>query len=66
MYQDSKRPQEKYKALTFRIPYNSVSQIYDYKSGVSRIVYGPKLVILGPSEELTLNDISGSTPKIQK
>jgi hypothetical protein len=33
-------------------------QIYDYKKKKSRILFGPDLVILGPSEEFTL--ISGN------
>eukprot|EP00826_Nyctotherus_ovalis_P051828 TRINITY_DN649_c0_g2_i1.p1 TRINITY_DN649_c0_g2~~TRINITY_DN649_c0_g2_i1.p1 ORF type:complete len:821 (-),score=334.50 TRINITY_DN649_c0_g2_i1:148-2610(-) len=50
--------------VTFRVPYNTVVQIYDYKLKVSRVVFGPDLIMLNPDEEFTVNYLSGSTPKV--
>ena len=50
--------------VTFRVPYNSAVQIYDYKLKKSRVVFGPDLVMLNPDEQFTVNYLSGSTPKV--
>lgn len=55
---------ELYRVVTFRVPYNTVVQIYDYKAKVSRVVFGPDLIMLNPDEEFTVNYLSGSTPKV--
>ena len=54
---------DKTRVVTYRAPYNTVMQIYDYKEKRSRIVFGPQLVILNPDEEFTVVSLSGSTPK---
>eukprot|EP00826_Nyctotherus_ovalis_P051824 TRINITY_DN649_c0_g1_i15.p1 TRINITY_DN649_c0_g1~~TRINITY_DN649_c0_g1_i15.p1 ORF type:complete len:633 (-),score=259.21 TRINITY_DN649_c0_g1_i15:188-2086(-) len=50
--------------VTYRVPYNSAVQIYDYKLKRSRVVFGPELVMLNPDEQFTVNYLSGSTPKV--
>ena len=51
-------------AVTFKVPYNNVVQIYDYKTKKSRISFGPDLVMLEPDEQFTVNYLSGGTPKV--
>lgn len=40
----------KHQVVTYKCPYNSAVQVYDYKKRSSRIVFGPELIILGPDE----------------
>ena len=54
---------EKHKVVSFRAPFNTAVQVYDYKSKKSRIVFGPDLVTLEPDEVFTQSALSGSTPK---
>jgi len=54
---------DKTRVVTFRAPYNSAVQIYDYKANKSRAVFGPELVILGPEEEFSVLSLSGDKPK---
>jgi major vault protein len=49
--------------VTFKVPYNTAVQIYDYKSKQSRVAFGPDLVMLNPDEQFTVNYLSGGTPK---
>ncbi len=53
-----------YSVVTFKVPYNNVVQIYDYKQKKSRVVFGPDLVMLNPDEQFTVNYLSGGTPKV--
>jgi len=53
-----------YSVVTLRVPYNTIAQIYDYKAKISRVVFGPDLIMLNPDEEFTVNYLSGSTPKV--
>eukprot|EP01022_Parablepharisma_sp_SALTPOND_P000075 TRINITY_DN1002_c0_g1_i1.p4 TRINITY_DN1002_c0_g1~~TRINITY_DN1002_c0_g1_i1.p4 ORF type:complete len:588 (+),score=121.21 TRINITY_DN1002_c0_g1_i1:19636-21399(+) len=50
--------------VTFKVPYNNVVQVYDYKKKKSRVVFGPELVMLNSDEQFTVNYLSGSTPKV--
>ena len=45
---------KKYLAVTYKAPHNSAIQLFDYKNKVSRIVFGPELIMLQPYEEFTL------------
>eukprot|EP00033_Pygsuia_biforma_P000276 GCRY01000340.1.p1 GENE.GCRY01000340.1~~GCRY01000340.1.p1 ORF type:complete len:857 (+),score=191.78 GCRY01000340.1:111-2681(+) len=54
---------DKTRVVTFRCPYNAVSQVYDYKDKTSRTIFGPDLVSLGPEEQFTVLSLSGSKPK---
>jgi len=51
------------RVITFRTPHNSAVQVYDYKSKVARVIFGPDLVMLGPDEQFTVNSLSGEVPK---
>ena len=50
--------------VTYKVGYNNVVQIYDYKLKKSRVVFGPNLVMLNPDEQFTVNYLSGGTPKV--
>ena len=51
------------RVITFQVPNNAAVQIYDFKSKKSRVVFGPDLVMLDPSEEFTQLSLSGGKPK---
>ena len=53
-----------YQLVAFKVPYNNVVQIYDYKSKKARVSFGPDLVMLNPDEQFTVNYLSGGTPKV--
>lgn len=55
---------DKTKVVTYRCPFNSAIQIYDYKKKKSRIVFGPEFVMLQPDEIFTVNILSGGKPKV--
>lgn len=52
-----------HEVVTYKVPYNTAVQIYDYKTKASRVVFGPDLVMLNPDEQFTVNYLSGGTPK---
>jgi len=45
------------------VPHNSAVQIYNYRSRVARVVFGPELAMLDPDEHFTVLSLSGSKPK---
>jgi major vault protein len=59
------RPQkrDKTKVVTFRVPHNAATQIYDYKEKKARVIFGPDLVMLSPDEQFTQLSLSGGKPK---
>jgi len=54
---------DKTRVVSYRVPHNSVVQIYDYKKNSSRVVRGPELVMLEPDEQFTVLSLSGGLPK---
>ncbi|CAM43958.1 conserved hypothetical protein [Leishmania braziliensis MHOM/BR/75/M2904] len=48
------------RAVPYHIPYQSVTQLYNYKTQVTRIVFGPDRVLLEPDEAFTVVSLSGS------
>lgn len=50
--------------VTYKCPFNACVQIFNYREKTSRIVFGPKLVKLGPQETFTVNVLSGGKPKV--
>lgn len=54
---------DKTKLVTYRCPFNSAVQVYDYKNKTSRVVFGPDLVMLEPDEVFTVSYLSGGKPK---
>lgn len=60
-YRDGQR--DKTKLVTYKCPFNSAVQVYDYKNKTSRVVFGPDLVMLEPDEVFTVSYLSGGKPK---
>jgi len=56
-------PRDPTRVITYRTPHNSAVQVYDYKSKMARVIFGPDLVMLGPDEQFTVNSLSGDVPK---
>ena len=54
---------DKTRVVSYRIPFNTAVQVYDYKKKESRVVFGPGLVQLAPDEQFTVCVLSGSKPK---
>ena len=54
---------DKTRQVTFKCPYNSAVQVYDYKRKKSRVIFGPNLVKLEPDEQFTVTYLSGGKPK---
>jgi major vault protein len=55
---------DKTRVVSYKCPYNTVLQIYNFKTEKSRIVFGPDLVMLEPDEQFCLMFLSGKTPKV--
>jgi major vault protein len=55
---------DKTRVVSYKCPYNSVMQVYNYKTEKSRIIFGPELVMLEPDEQFCLMFLSGKTPKV--
>ena len=58
-----KQKRIKYKVVSYKCPFNSAVQVYDFKKKTSRIVFGPNFVVLGPDEQFTVTTLSGGKPK---
>ncbi|OMJ67036.1 hypothetical protein SteCoe_35901 [Stentor coeruleus] len=54
---------DKTRVVTFRVPHNSAVQVYNYKTKVNRVVFGPDRIMLHPDEQFTVVEISGGIPK---
>jgi major vault protein len=52
------------RVVCYKCPYNTVMQIYNFKTEESRIIFGPDYVMLEPDEQFCLMFLSGKTPKI--
>ncbi|GET93255.1 hypothetical protein, conserved [Leishmania tarentolae] len=48
------------RAVSYHIPYRSVTQLHNYKTQMTRIVFGPDRVLLEPDEAITVVSLSGS------
>lgn len=55
---------DKTKLVTYKCPYNTVMQIFNFKTEKSRVVFGPELVMLDPDEKFRVMCLSGKTPKV--
>jgi major vault protein len=51
------------RVITYPVPHNSACQIYNYKTRVARVVFGPELAMLMPDEQFTVLSLSGGKPK---
>lgn len=56
---------DKTKVVTYRVPHNSAVQVYDHRKQTERVVFGPNLVVLEPSEEFNVLSLSAGKPKKQ-
>jgi len=54
------------RVVTYKIPYNTAVQVYDYSKKTSRVVFGPDLLMLNPDESVTVHSLSGGKPKKTK
>jgi major vault protein len=54
---------DKHKVVVYRVPHNAAVQVYDYKTKISRVVFGPELVMLEPDEHFSIVSLSGGNPK---
>merc|ERR1712023_582428 len=54
---------DKTRVVSFRVPHNSATQVFDYKTKRSRTVFGPSLILLEPDEIFTVLSLSGGKPK---
>jgi major vault protein len=54
---------DKSKVVVYKIPHNSVVQVFDYKAGKNNISFGPDLIKLGPYEQFTILSLSAGIPK---
>lgn len=48
------------RAVVYRIPHRSVTQLFNYKTQTHRVLFGPDRVALQPDEEFTVISLSGS------
>ena len=54
---------DKTRMVTYKVPTSCAVQIYDHQKQKGRIVFGPNLVSLGPSEEFNTWSLSAGRPK---
>ena len=54
---------DKTRVVTYKCPFNTAVQVYDYKQKKKRIEFGPSLVSLQPNEAFTVVYLSGGKPK---
>jgi len=62
-YTSGKR--DKTRAVTYRAPTNTAVQVFDHQRQTARVVFGPNLIMLGPSEEFNVLTLSAGKPKKQ-
>lgn len=51
---------DKTRVVKFLVPNNAAAQVYDFKKRSQRMVVGPNAVLLGPDEQFTVLNLSGS------
>ena len=54
----------KARCVSLEVPHNAAVQLYDYKSKIARVIFGPDLVLLDPDEQFTVLSLSGLELKI--
>ena len=59
------QPRKKHEVVTYSVPHNSCTQVFDYKTGENKIYFGPELIKLKPYEEFTVLNLSGGNPKVE-
>lgn len=63
LYAKGKR--DKTRVITYKVPVNCAVQVFDHQKQTKRVVFGPNLVILGPSEDFNILTLSAGKPKKQ-
>eukprot|EP00047_Mylnosiga_fluctuans_P004354 m.234036 g.234036 ORF g.234036 m.234036 type:complete len:863 (+) comp12604_c0_seq1:42-2630(+) len=58
------KPRQPYSVVSYRCPPGCALQIFDFKNQRSRVVLGPNVAILGPSEEFNVLSLSAGKPKV--
>jgi len=56
---------DKTRVVTYQVPTNCAVQIFDHQKQTKRVVFGPNLVSLGPSEDFNVLTLSAGKPKKQ-
>lgn len=56
---------EKHKVVTFKAPHNTAVQLFDFKTNMPRVIFGPDLIMLEPDEQFTLITLSDGAPKVE-
>jgi len=62
-YASGKR--DKTRVVTYTVPTNCAVQVFDHQKQTKRVVFGPNLVSLGPSEDFNVLTLSAGKPKKQ-
>lgn len=61
VYANEKR--DKTRIVTYRVPPNAAVQVFDHQKQTARVVFGPNLVVLEPSEDFNILNLSAGKPK---
>lgn len=56
---------DKSRVIKFKVPHNSVVQLFNYKTSKMRHIFGPDMIMLEPYEEFTVLNLSGDAPKVE-
>lgn len=59
------KPRDKTRVVTFTVPHNTVTQIFDYREKLNKMVFGPSMIKIGPYEQFTVLELSGDNPKTE-
>lgn len=65
IYGSKASQRKKHEIVSYPVGENSAVQIYDFKLKKNKVVFGPELVLLQPSEEFTILRVSGGIPKVE-
>lgn len=57
------KKRDKTRVVSYECPYNTIMQIYNFKTEKTRLILGPDFVMLEPDEQFSLMSLSGKTPK---
>ena len=56
---------KKSQVITFTVPHNSVTQVFDFREKKNKLIFGPQLIKLEPYEQFTVLEFSGDNPKCE-
>lgn len=55
----------KHEVITYPLGENMATQLYDFKTKKSKVIFGPKLIMLEPEQTISVQSLSGGRPKIE-